>query len=142
MKIGFSFGKCLRDLVTGVVKFDDVIMVVSATLMRSEDAIQPVVDDYLRDPSRLYGLDPQACIDMAKKLYTSGKLHQPRIFGNYRAGVADKFLWMDLYPSALNDDPSVKEAWDQYKLILTLSLGEALPKEDEVQTMHFGNQAF
>lgn len=131
MKIGLSFGKCLRDIVTGKVRFDDVAVIICSTKMEDEEGLKQVVEHYMDYPQRLKGLDREKCQEVAHSLYIRGKLHQPRMFGAYRLEIEDKFTWMDIVPSSLEDIPSVQEAWDQYRMMLTLT-AEKLPSLEEV----------
>ena len=36
MKIGFSFGRCIRDIVNGEINIDDVAFLITATRIRDE----------------------------------------------------------------------------------------------------------
>jgi hypothetical protein len=131
MKIGMSLGKCLRDIVTGVVAFDDVIMIVARTDVTSLEGMLRVVDAYMHDFSRLYGLDEQLCKDTVTKLWNTGKIHQPRNFGPFMLSVRDEYVWMDLVPTQNEMTPVVKDAWDNYRMLLTLGSENVIPEQPE-----------
>jgi hypothetical protein len=124
MKIGFSFGRCVRDIVKGDVAYDDVLVIIARTYMPDVDAIEDVIDQYLYEPSYLRGLDRDECLRVGRQLFTEAKLHQPR---NYMGGmhwqsrVGSDYVWMDVVPTnAASDIPAVQEAWENYQLVLRL----------------------
>jgi hypothetical protein len=124
MKVGFSFGGCLRDIVEGKVDHNDVMVIITATRMTDLQSLHSVVDDYAT--SRLRGLDQAVCRAVAERLYREGKLHQPRLVGASTIPQTDDFLWMDLVPTRLTDDPGLQHAWENYRVLLTL-LCDSLP---------------
>jgi len=127
MKIGFSFGRCVRDIVKGDVAMEDVLVIIARTLMENEEHIVRVVSHYMGDS--LWGLEEQKCLDVALELYRAGKIHQPRLIGSSRFSVHDSYVWMDVAPTAQNDNPMVKEAWEHYRTTLKL-ISEDVPNGD------------
>jgi len=79
MKIGFSLGRCIRDIVNGDVNYNDVAYIIAATAIRDEEQLKHVIDDYLYRRDYLEGLDEAACQKIAADLYNSGKVLQPRM---------------------------------------------------------------
>ena len=131
MKIGFSFGRCLRDIVTGEVEYDDVLVLVTRTHMSQVEHIAEVVDQYLDIRHYLGGLDAEACHTTAIKLWNDGKLHQPRMYGQSYASRPEGLIWMDLFPSVTKDvNPMVQDAWDNYRMTLSLAHSNSLPTEN------------
>jgi hypothetical protein len=57
MKIGFSFGRCVRDIVNGEVSIDDVAFIIAATNIHDKEQLVRVVENYLYEPTYLNGLD-------------------------------------------------------------------------------------
>ncbi len=47
MKIGFSFGRCIRDIVNGEVGYDDVAWIISGTALRDEENVKFCIQDYM-----------------------------------------------------------------------------------------------
>jgi hypothetical protein len=121
MKIGFSFGRCVRDIVNGDVNIDDVVVVVAKTMMRSDEDVLSVVRQYMFRWDYLAGLDDAKCQEVALELWNSGRLHQPRVLGLYASMTPEEFVWLDLVPTANNQSPWVKEAWENYQMALRLS---------------------
>lgn len=121
MKIGNSFGRCVRDLVEGKVEYDDVLVIVTRTSIEQEAHIDPVIEAYLFEPTYLRGLDRDACLAMAHRLYRDGKLHQPRLYGAYPGRVGADHVWMDAVPTEVGDNPAVRSAWEAYRLALTMA---------------------
>jgi len=142
MKIGFSFGRCIRDIVKGIVDYDDVYLIVSRTLIHDSSHVDDVIAEYLFRPEYLSGLDEGQCYDIGRKLYLSGKLFQPRVMGHYPRSIAEDAVWMDLSPCLLGQDENgntpmqtdqVKAAWKQYQLALKMTSLRKYPSKDEVK---------
>jgi hypothetical protein len=124
MKLGFSFGRCVRDIVNGKVHVDDVFLIVSQTAIRDSSQIPGVVEEYLYRPDYLAGLSEETCNRIATHLYLSGKIHQPRLLGHTSRLIREDAVWMDLAPT-INDETQatdqVLQAWKQYQLALKMT---------------------
>lgn len=141
MYIGTSLGGCLLSLVAGEVSEDDVMFIVTRTLCPDyEKYIQVVKQYYLEgnphasNPAS-YGLgdhDLTKVIELATRLYYSGRIHQPRVFdsegrtaGHYYPYIhpakLGHGLWMQVVPTNDNTTPSVVEAWEKYKMLDNLT---------------------
>lgn len=119
MKIGFSLGRCVRDIVTGDVSIDDVAFIIAATAIRDgEKKLEQVIDDYLYRPDYLDGLDSVKCQTVAKALYDSNRIIQPRLQGMHRHMQPENAVWVDLFPTVATQNESVKTAWDAYRFML------------------------
>jgi hypothetical protein len=119
MKIGFSLGRCIRDIVTGDVSINDVAFIIAATAIRDgEEQLVQVIDDYLYRPGYLDGLNAAKCQEVAKKLYNSNRILQPRLQGMHRHMQPENAVWVDLFPTVPTQKESVKTAWEQYRFML------------------------
>ena len=119
MKIGFSLGRCVRDIVNGSVSIDDVAFIIAATSIFSEEQLANVIEQYMyRDDDYLYGLDEAACQAVALDLWKTNKILQPRRQGLHRHRQPEKAVWVDMYPTVNSDNGSVKTAWDAYRFML------------------------
>lgn len=118
MKIGFSFGRCIRDIVLGYVKIDDVAFIIGATAIRSEEQMLGVVDDYMFRQDYLYGLDEEKCKQVAKDLFHTGRLLQPRLQGIHRHKQPENAIWADMFPTVSSDNEGLKNAWEHYRFML------------------------
>jgi hypothetical protein len=127
MKIGFSFGRCLRSIVLGEVQYDDVLCIIARTFMQTEEHVAGVIDAYL-DRGYLHGLDRTTCQQVGLQLFNSGKILEPRANGVNPMSVPKDYVWMDLFPT-ISDARStaVQEAWNHYRLLINLT--EQLPEE-------------
>ena len=47
MKVGFSLGRCVRDIIDDIVTYDDVAFIITGTALRYEDAIKACVEQYM-----------------------------------------------------------------------------------------------
>ena len=127
MKIGFSFGRCVRSIALGEVKTEDVLCIIARTLMSNEEHVREVVEDYVSHGT-LRGLDLETCTAIGLDLFTSGKILEPRANGVRPMSVPNDYIWMDLFPTI--HDPrndGVRQAWEHYRMLITLS--EQLPEE-------------
>ena len=130
MKIGFSFGRCLRDLVKGTVKLEDVMCIIARTHMITEAHVKSVINGYMHRRDYLHGLNPAECERIGLELWKSGKVLEPRANGISASSVPRDYIWMDLYPTEADvASDGVKEAWDTYRLMIALT--EQLPEPNE-----------
>lgn len=131
MKIGFSFGRCVRDIVRGEVAFDDVLCIIARTRMNTEAHVKGVVSEYMWRQGYLYGLDEAECMRVGLELFNSGKILEPRANNIQPMQVPADYLWMDLFPTVPNAAAdAVQSAWDAYRMLITLT--EQLPEEGYV----------
>lgn len=118
MKIGFSYGRCIRDIVEGLVNADDVAFIITGTAVRDEDHMLAVIEDYLLRRDYLAGLDPEKCKEVALDLWRSKKVLQPRLQGIHRHKMPENAVWVDMFPTVPSVNDSVRRAWDSYRLML------------------------
>lgn len=119
MKIGFSLGRCVRDIVKGTVNIDDVAFIIAATSIHDEPQLANVIEQYMyRDDDYLYGLDESECQAVALELWQTNKILQPRRQGLHRHRQPENAVWVDMFPTVISDNHSVKTAWDAYRLMI------------------------
>jgi hypothetical protein len=121
MKIGFSLGRCVRDIVNGQVSIDDVAFIIAATNIREVEQLSPVINDYMFRDGYLYGLDEDTCQQVALELWNSNKLLQPRRQGLHRHQQPANSIWVDMFPTEMSENESVKRAWDAYRFMLHMT---------------------
>jgi hypothetical protein len=131
MKIGFSFGRCLRDIVNGEVAFEDVLCIIARTRMETEEHVLEVVEAYMHRYGYLLGLDQTKCEEIGVRLFNAGKILEPRANRINPMSVPADYLWMDLFPTIPNAaSDAVRNAWDAYRMLIMLT--EQLPEEGYV----------
>ena len=130
--IGTSLGKCLKDLLDGTVKEDEVLVIVTNTMCPTLDRLMNVVEEYYYEYSHRRGYDLSAhtledAKILAQRLFESGKLHQPRCLmagGQWGNAHRLKDTWYDIIPSAvagdLADNANIREAFDRYRALAVL----------------------
>jgi hypothetical protein len=118
MKIGFSLGRCIRDIVKGEVYLADVAFVIAATNIHSEEQLAQVVDSYLYRDEYLYMLDETECQRVALELWNSNRILQPRRQGMHRHQQPENAVWVDMFPTVNSNNEAVKKAWDAYRFML------------------------
>ena len=121
MKIGFSLGRCIRDIVKGRVDEDDVAFIITATCIREAEQLAPVIADYTLRDDYLYGLDEVECLRVAKSLWDNNKLIQPRREGIHRHKQPANSVWVDMFPTEFSENAAVKKAWDSYRVMLHMT---------------------
>jgi len=135
MKIGFSYSRCVRDIVDGVVDINDVLVIVARTNFdpHNNEQWQEIWSGYgggnggtgsiwSRPEWASYPAEDEAKFrDISIQLWKQGKLHQPRQFGTNTHSVQQ--TWVDTEPlesDHYSDPEAVKEAWKNYKILKTL----------------------
>jgi hypothetical protein len=118
MKIGFSLGRCIRDIVKGEVALDDVAFIIAATNIHEEEQLVQVVDSYLYRDDYLYMLDESECQQVALDLWNSNRILQPRRQGMHRHKQPENSVWVDMFPTVNSNNEAVKKAWDGYRFML------------------------
>jgi len=118
MKIGFSLGRCVRDIVNEEVAIDDVAFIIAATNIFSLEQLDSVIDMYACEPGYLLGLDTDKCKEVSRQLWDSSKILQPRREGMHRHMQPENAIWVDMYPTVPSENESVKKAWDAYRFML------------------------
>ena len=118
MKIGFSLGRCIRDIVRGNVAIDDVAFIIAATHINQEEQLANVVTAYLNEPDYLLGLDSDRCQEVALVLWDTNRILQPRRQGMHRHRQPENSVWVDMYPTAASDNAAVKTAWKNYRTMI------------------------
>ena len=121
MKIGFSLGRCIRDIVNGSVSIDDVAFIIAATNIREVEQLAPVIEDYMYRDDYLEGLDEEECQRVALELWDTNRILQPRRQGLHRHKQPESSLWVDLFPTELSNNESVKTAWNAYRFMLHMT---------------------
>lgn len=129
MKVGFSLGRCIRDIVKEEVDIDDVIVIVAGTRFETQEQLTNIVNEYMYRDTYLYGLEESVCQGVASLLFREGKIHQPRNFGIYRNMMPEDAVWADLVPTGGHKDPMVQEAWQAYRGMLGLTGNKPADKE-------------
>jgi hypothetical protein len=118
MKIGFSLGRCIRDIVNGDVAIDDVAFIIAATNIVSVDQLPAVIEQYMYRRDYLEGLDEQQCNQVALELWNTNRFLQPRREGMHRHMQPESSVWVDMFPTELSNNASVKKTWDAYRFML------------------------
>jgi hypothetical protein len=121
MKIGFSFGRCVRDIVNGEVGIDDVAFLITATNIKDSNHLDNVIYTYMGEPGYLLGLDYDKCKEVAHLLWNANKIIQPRAQGMRRHAQPENSIWVDIFPTATSNNESVKKAWDAYRFMLHMT---------------------
>ena len=140
MKIGFSFGRCVRSIVLSEVEINDVLCIIARTYMPNEHDVEYVIDEYLNRSQYLMGLDPTRCKEVGLELWRTGRVIEPRQNGIHVMSVPRDCVWMDLYPTVVgSENDSVKAAWESYRMLIELA--EQVPEPDETHLRAAGKDA-
>ena len=118
MKIGFSLGRCIRDIVQGDVSLDDVAFVITATNILERDQLDHIIDIYCTEPRYLLDCDYKKSLEIGQILWDTNRLIQPRRQGMHRHMQPENAIWVDIFPTVLSDNEAVKRAWDNYRFMI------------------------
>ena len=118
MKIGFSFGRCIRDIVLDKVELDEVAFIIAATNVHNEEHLEQIVKAYAGEPDYLMGLDVEQCQEVALALWDTGRILQPRREGMHRHKQPASSIWVDMFPTELSNNQAVKSAWNNYRTMI------------------------
>jgi hypothetical protein len=134
MYVGTSLGRCLRSILTGEVSEDDVLLIITRTTSPNLEEFMVVVKQYY-DEGNYSSYQPQdydlsvkpweEVETLAKRLYTTGRIHQPRNF----VSLGDRFIhpdlssdiWVEVSPKSRNSTPAVVQAYEHYKMLDVLT---------------------
>lgn len=134
MHIGTSLGRCLRSILLGEVSENDVLLIITRTMTSNLEEFMIVVKHYYnegnytsRNPSE-YDLSVKTWEEveaLATRLYTTGKIHQPRNFTTLGSQFIHPNLsndiWVEVSPKNRNSTPVVVEAYEKYKMLDSLT---------------------
>lgn len=76
--IGLSVSMCIRDIIQGRVRLEDVVEIRGATSVRSPDRWDRVIKSYQQS---YWTSDPERAATICRQLLTEGKIKQPRVDG-------------------------------------------------------------
>lgn len=134
MKIGFSYSRCVRDIVDGKVSMSDVLVIISRTDFdpTDDDQWEAIWDGYRlgghsnAEWAHVQDSDEERYRDISMELYESGRLHQPRQFG--ARPPRSPYVWVDTGPIGHEyyvQPDAVRQAWEHYLTLSTLTKGES-----------------
>jgi hypothetical protein len=134
MYVGTSLGKCLRSILLGEVSEDDILLIVTRTMTPDLEGFIVIVKQYYDEgnytsrDSASYDLSVKPWEEveaLATRLYTGGKIHQPRNFVSLGSQFIHPELsndtWVEVSPKSRNSTPAVKQAYEHYKMLDVLT---------------------
>ncbi len=139
MKIGFSYSRCVRDIVDGKVDINDVLVIIARTDFdpNNDDQWTGIWHGYGGGGSAsmrgiFSGSNPEWAGTTAEdeaqyrsvsiELWESGKLHQPRKFGAHPR--RSSYIWVDTGPighEQYQQPEAVQQAWQNYLVLNALT---------------------
>lgn len=123
MKIGLSLSRCVRDIVEGRVDINDVLVLITRTDFDPTDHEQwdSIWQGYQYSNPEWRGLDHNETFKVVRELWDRGLIHQPRKFGAWPHRMPRYWLEAVLIGEDLENNPSVKEAWEQFQVLAGLT---------------------
>ncbi len=131
--IGTSLGGCLRSIMAGEVSENEVLLIVTRTDAPTIEQFIAVVKAYHKSGNpyarnrhnyELGDFPLDDVLALARRLWDSGKVHQPRTFTGYSGPHGFQHgqeLWLEVVPTINNTNPAVMEAYDKYRMLKTLT---------------------
>jgi hypothetical protein len=93
MKVGRSLSLCIRDMIANETPISEVEFIICGTAFRDEETFRRVIDNY----SRTYWRNEAAAgIRIAKRLYSEGRLLQPRLQDGPAPRDDRDRIWMEV----------------------------------------------
>ena len=127
MLIGLSLSQCVKDIVNHKVDIMDVMCIIAQTQFDFENSNQwmKVFDDF-SSPNLFHGqpwkgLDEPVVWSVVDELWHTGKIHQPRRYGAFFTQDVKSDHWLECFPRTKNSTPAVKQAYNDYKLLVDLA---------------------
>lgn len=133
MKIGTSLIFCIQDILAGLVKLDDVLYILVNSDIKDADALLDLVDKRIDDWGvycNFSNLDKVKNKKIALNLYTSQKIYQQCYHEVSPYPPMLNYRWIDVYPTVTEENTAVKEAWERYRMTVTLVNGTLQPLTD------------
>jgi hypothetical protein len=134
MYVGTSLGRCLRSVLLGEVSEDDILLIVTRTMTPNLEEFMVIVKQYYDEgnytsrDSASYDLSVKPWEEveaLATRLYTGGKIHQPRNFVSLGSQFIHPELsndtWVEVSPKSRNSTPAVVQAYEHYKMLDVLT---------------------
>lgn len=133
--IGHSVSRCVKDVLSGDVKDDDIKLVIGATRFdTTPEGVEKITDLYIGEGSWREE-DRAAIIEILNGWIKTGRLHQPRNFGGFAQRASN--TWSYSLPEPRDMSPAAKEAWESFLTIDRLSREKSREEEynDALDTM-------
>jgi len=136
MLIGNSLGGCLQSIMKGEVSEDEVLMLITRTMVPNLAKLMLVVEMYHSrgnfgahrpDQYEISEFLLEDVQELATRLYQDGKIHQPRNFTTLGSqfihpGLAQTTgCWVEVSPIGVNPNPIVIDAYEKYKILDALT---------------------
>lgn len=133
-KIGTSLVGCMRDILSGAVKHDQIFVIMAPTCVRTHTELVNACLDYIK-AGQFRPYSKEQVVECVTKLWYGGKVHQPRLYLRGNESVADsgvgrgsivyRYRWLDLVNTKADRDnnPSLAEAWSNIDVLETLITG-------------------
>lgn len=129
-----SLSRCVRDIVLERVDMYQVICIIARTDFNWEDSKdQDAIWASYTEPNMFsedtwIDLERDEVFKVVDTLWMDGKIHQPRRFGAHPGHT--KYAWLSCIVPPNLANPSVKAAWEDYKLLADLTKENFYVKDD------------
>ena len=133
MKVGTSLSRCILDIYQGKVPMEEVLVIVARTKCDNDDDSWQELWEGYRQRSGWSNPEwediPEEDEPQVRQIYSDlfdfGKLHQPRKFGVHPQRMREYWYDVVLTSQAHDDNPLVKEAFEQYQMVAGLINGQS-----------------
>ena len=90
--IGKSLSYCIKEICEGRVDFVDVDGIITGTCARTEEDFKSLLESYSSSYWRKF---PEKAIKIARNLWDSGRIDQPRTRGELPPNISNRTHWIN-----------------------------------------------
>jgi hypothetical protein len=107
----------------GEVSEDQVFLIITGTRSHTEEEYLEVIKKYYYERYGEYDISQwtyEEVKELATRLWSNGKIHQPRNFGANPLFSTGFELWFEIIPPHLLEEPAAKDLWEKLKVVARL----------------------
>ena len=124
---GHSLSQCVRDIVNGHVKINDIAIIIARTHIENiETEFEDLWRGYSCSGNPWYGLEHDAVMNVVFELFDSNLVYQPRIqqvIARYPARYGTVWTMAIEYDAIASqiENPTVRSSWEEFLTVVSLA---------------------
>ena len=135
MYIGTSLSRCLISLANNEIQLNQVLCIITSTKAENIEQYRTILLAYIGVPAVApdVDLERESMWKIGLELWDTGRIHQPRLVADtYGVGgtsyltrpvpeLSKSVLWLHVLPINTNATPAVVAAYEQYRILDSLT---------------------